>query len=186
MLEVTTSWTIPSGIPTKSVMYFADGTTAAVARERVWGALNGVTAALTNGVEFSVDAECRVLNPATGELTGIETDATSRTGDGSGAGNPVPDAAQVLIACQTGVVVAGRFVQGRTFIPGLDAALTTGGNVAPAAVGDFNGFANDMVSPSAGFGIWHRPKGGAGGSFHLATGGVCRSEMAVLRRRRNR
>lgn len=186
MLEVTTSWTIPSGISTKSVMYFADGTDIVAARNRVKGALGSITDRLASGVTFTVDHDCRILNSATGALQGIVADATVQEGVGSGAALPIPDASQVLMVWDTGVVIGGRFLKGHTYIPGLDANLLTNGNLGASAAGAFANAANLMTNPSAGFGVWHRPKGGAGGQHVLATGGGVKLELAVLRRRRNR
>lgn len=186
MLEVTTSWTIPSGVPTKSVMYFADGSDLPTCRERIWGAFNGFMDSIATGVSFSVDNSARVLNPATGVLLGLQTDATPRTASGSGAAKPVADATQVLIRWFTGQVINGRFVQGRTFIPGLDANLLTNGNLSSGAGADFAAAADAMITPSVGFGVWHRPKNGAGGQLVQCTDTGVNVELAVLRRRRNR
>lgn len=184
MLEVTTSWNIPSGIETKSVMYFGSGVPLSAARARVRGAFNGFMDSIATGVSFSVDTTARVLNAATGALEGIEIDATPQTATGAGSGLVVADATQVLLTWTTGLVLDGRFVQGRTFIPGLDANLLSGGNLSPGAQADFQAAITAMVSPPAGFGIWHRPKPGREGAHVVATGGIARSELAVLRRRR--
>lgn len=186
MLEVTTSWTIPSGIATKSVMYFADGSDLATCRERIWGSFNGFMDSIASGVSFSVDPEARVLNPATGVLLGLVSDATPRTASGTGAARPVADATQVLLRWFTGQVIGGRFVQGRTYIPGLDANLLTGGNLSSGAQADFAAGALAVITPSVGFGVWHRPKNGAGGQLVQCTSVGVNAELAVLRRRRNR
>lgn len=186
MLEVTTSWTIPSGVATKSVMYFTGDEALPAVRTAINAFLTSFRDRLATGVGWSVDPTARVLNPLTGTLEGLETDGTARTGTGSGAGLYVADATQVLIKWSTGQVVNGRFLQGKTYIPGLDANLLSGGNLGSTTRAAIAGAAQSFATGGHGLGVWHRPKGGSGGTIKAATGGTCNRELAVLRRRRNR
>lgn len=186
MLEVTTSWTIPSGIATKSVMYFTGDEALPAVRAAINAFLTSFRDRLASGVGWSVDATARVLNPLTGTLEGLETDATGQSGTGSGSGLAVPDASQVLIKWGTGQIVNGRFLQGKTYIPGLDANLLSGGDVGNTTRGAIAGAAQTFATGGHGLGVWHRPQGGSGGTIKPATSGTCNGELAVLRRRRNR
>lgn len=186
MLEVTTSWTIPSGIPTKSVMYFTGDEALPAVRAAINAMFTSIRDRLGTGIGWSVDPTARVLNPLTGGLEGLENDGTAQTGTGSGAGLYVADATQVLVKWITGQVVNGRFLQGKTYIPGLDANLVSGGNLGSTTRAAIAGAAQTFAAGGHGLGVWHRPVGGSGGTIKPVTGGTCNSELAVLRRRRNR
>lgn len=186
MFEVLTQWTIPSGINTRSVMYFAEGVGLAAARQSVNTLFTNVRSLIGTGVTWQVLPDARVLDETTGTMTGIETDATARVGSGNAAALFVADATQVLLTWTTGRVINGRFVKGRTFVPGLDANLLAGGNLGAGTQATFAGAAQALAGSASGFGVWHRPKGGVGGILVPTTGGGCNKELAVLRRRRNR
>lgn len=166
-----------------SVMYFSSSATASEQREHLGTFLSDLMGAVVPGVRFTIRTEGRILNPGTGALTGAWVDGVARTLTGSASGQPVADATQALIRWQTGEVVGRRFLQGRTFIPGLANGNTNGGNISTALIADWATKANAFVSASQ-FGIWHRPKTGAGGQWLEVTTASIWSELAVLRRRR--
>lgn len=186
LLEVNTTWTPPSGISTKSVMYFGPGATPAFVRLSIQEMWEALVSALSTTTTWSIDTDGRILDSATGTLLGAWTDPEVLTGAGTDAGQPVPDASQVLMRWSTGSVVAGRFLQGRTFVPGLSNSETEGGNLGAGTRTTFvNAQAGFLLALAGQFGVWHRPKNKAGGVFVSATGGTTAAELAVLRRRRN-
>lgn len=186
MIEVTTTWNPPSGVTTKSVMYFGPGADPSIVRLRVHELWDALSHALSNQCSWSVDTEGRILDSSTGTLLGSWTEATTRADAGIGTGQPVADATQALLRWQTGTVVSGRFLQGRTFVPGLEGNELLAGNLGAATVTSFVAAqASFLLATSGQFGIWHRPKAGAGGVWVPVTGGSTASELAVLRRRRN-
>lgn len=133
---------------------------------------------------YFVESTGRVLDDFTGGLIGTWSDATLPTVTGTNGGAVVPDASQVLVRWTTGVVVGGRFVQGRSFIPGLAVTNLSGGNLLAATGVAFDAQANAMIATALGFGVWHRPVGGTGGQHVLASSATTWNELAVLRRRR--
>lgn len=188
VLEIQTLWSGPGSADKRTIMYFEDTAVFSTTRAAVaafWEALEGnITADYT----WVVAAEGRRLDTATGGLTGVENDPTVYQGAGTGtAGSQVADATQALIRWATGIIVGGRRLQGRTFIPGTPRANTQGGNLSSFAVVGISSTANTFIS---GLGtdnklvVWHRPSTSSGGVAHPVTQASTWSELAVLRRRR--
>jgi len=165
-------------------MYFGLEGVVADQRDAVGTLLTAMSAGLDSNVQWTVQTAGRELDDATGGLTGAWAESTAQTGVGLVAGNCVPDASQVLLRWKTTAIVNRRFVQGRTFIPGLSVLNVTEGNVAPAAVEDFSDAADALIDDVVLFGVWHRPSGADPGQFIVAEDGECWAELAVLRRRR--
>jgi len=182
--EIVVDWTTASGGGKVSVFFF--DTTGTVSNQRLDLAtfLGNVDGALDNSVSWTIRVAGRDLDDSTGALIGAWTEGTTRTGVGNNATEPVADATQVLFQWHTGVIVNGRFLRGRTFIPGLTNSILSNGNILAANVASFDAFAETFLASSDTFGVWHRPTSGTGGSFHLATSATVWSELAVLRRRR--
>ena len=183
-LEVIVDWTTPAGSGFVSVLYFDSATANTVARNDVGDWLGTTDTLLSNATHWSVRPDTRLLDDATGTLVGAGTDGTIYSGTGNGASGSVPDAAQVLIRWSTNTIINGRFLKGRTYIPGCGADLMSNGNVSSAGLTGFNTEANDFITASPTFGVWHRPVSGSGGQFVAADGASVWSEFAVLRGRR--
>ena len=182
--EVVTDWSTIAGSGFVSVEFF--DTSASIAAQRT--ALNAffasVAASLNNTARYSIRVAGRTLDSASGTLTGGWTDGTAHSAAGSGTVAAIPDAAQVLFRWNTFAIINGRVLKGRTFIPALEISAIAGGNIGNTFVGLFNGYAQALCASATGFGVWHRPVLGAGGSHHVATAGSVWPELAVLRRRR--
>jgi len=101
------------------------------------------------------------------------------------AGEAVPDASQGLMRWSTGTIIDGRFVQGRTFIPGVSTSRVSQANLNAATQSAWNAAAVTLIAANVGLSVWHRPVGGAGGFSAVVDGGTAWSEFAVLRRRRS-
>lgn len=184
--EITTSWNIPSGIPTKTYMYFETNQLLSVVRAAIgqfWSAVDG---SLSSQVYWSVDPTGKELNPQTGGLLAEWASPTAINGQGGGAAQPVADATQINLAWNTSTVVNGRFLRGRSYIPGCAAAALSNGNLAEANRAAITTAGQALIDADLQLMVWHRPKNGIGGSAYMATSAVCRSELAVLRKRRNR
>lgn len=182
--EITTTLQTDAGSNFKAVMYFQEGADTADIREAVGGFWDDVSAALASSTLWTVDHESRLLDNETGGLISLDVDSAIYQGAGDNNLDPVPDASQGLIRWATGVVVNGRFLQGRTFIPGIPGDFCSNGNLAPTTVASLAASATTFIAAAPTFGIWHRPTSGSGGAFWPATVGTCWSELAVLRRRR--
>jgi len=167
-----------------NVFWFPISVSVASQRAKIGAFLTNVRASLGTGNNYVVRTAGRELDDVTGALTGAWAEPTGQSGLGSGAGTQCPDAAQLLFRWNTATIVGSRFLQGRTYIPGLVTAGITGGNVSAVTKATLDGYAATFVSGSTGPGVWHRPVLGAGGAFFPAITGNVWSELAVLRRRR--
>jgi len=186
LFEVTTSWNIPSGVATKTYMYFLPDVSLSQVRAALGVFWDSVANSVSSQVYWSVDPEGRIIEDTTGQLVNQWSDPTVVAGQGKVSGQPVPDAAQANIQWSTGQVIAGRFVNGRTYVPGIGAGNLSGGNLASATQASLTQAGTALKDSGAGLAVWHRPKNGAGGRALAVVSAVCRSELAVLRGRRNR
>lgn len=183
--EIVVDWITASGAGKVSVFMMAGGNTVASQRSALATFLGAVDAQCDNSTSWIIRNTGREMSDATGTLQGVWTDAPNYSGTGALTAEPVADATQALIRWQTGVIVNGRFLQGRTFIPGLGSATEISGNLSAAVRGVFDTAANALISAAVGMGVWHRPVLGAGGVFEDANTASTWNEFAILRRRRN-
>lgn len=184
MREIVTDWVIGSGGGKVSVMYFDDSISVATQRTALETFWIGVQARLSNETQWAIRTSGRELNAATGTLTGEWSETTGKLGAGTVAGEAVPDSSQVLVRWITGVVVDGRFLRGRTFVPGVARETVTNGNVSNVVVGEYTAEANVLAQAGVGLQVWHRPTSGSGGVAHNVSGATVWTEFAVLRERR--
>jgi len=161
-------------------------TTIAVSTQRtsLAGFLFSLNGVLDTGVSWTIRTVGRDLSDRTGALTAAWSNGTVHTDTGDVAGEPVPDATQMLFRWSTDVIVNGRFLQGRTFIPGLTDGNMVNGNISSGALPGLVAVGQDLIDDAVGFGVWHRPSSGIGGQFEPATTASVWDELAVLRRRR--
>lgn len=192
MYEVITDWTCNSHTGLKTVMYFELGAGIAAVRTSLNTFYVGLVGSLAPQTSYAIQPTGRTMDPSTGTMTGIWTESTLKTGVGTATAQSWPDAAQALIRWRTGDIVDGRFVEGRTFIPGLAQNVMANGNLTAALVSDWTAKAQAFADAANGFSIWHRPHpspppatGNMGdGSLHNVVTGSVWPEVAVLRRRR--
>jgi len=182
--EIITDWTLPSGSGHASVMYFDTAPTPVSQRAFINNFWNSIRALQSIGTTYLIRTSGRELDPVTGALTGAWAEPTVFNQSGTSGSNPVPDAAQMLVQWRTGTIVGGRFLRGRTFVPGLGAGQMLNGNVIPSAMASALAAAGALVASSAGLQVWHRPSSGSGGSAVAASSAAIWAEFAVLRRRR--
>lgn len=183
--EILVDWTTVNGGGKTSVMYFLDGTTVADQRAALGTWLASLEGGLHNTTSYFVRQEGRQLNTSTGALEGAWTETTDYSGTGTlTSGQPVPDATQILIRWSTDHVVNGRFLRGRTYIPGTTTTNVAGGNLAATIVSSYTTDSNTFVNAGVQLAIWHRPINGVGGVAWAVDSAQCWSEFAVQRRRR--
>lgn len=183
--EILVDWTTASGGGKVSVLYFLEATTVAEQRAALGTWLGGLAGGLHSTTQYSVRTEGRELDTSTGALTGAWVEPTVYAGAGTASGGqPIADATQVLVRWQTGNIVGGRFLQGRTYIPGLMTSNVAGGNLAPTVRSAYAGHSGNLVSAAVQLAVWHRPTGGAGGEAWAVEAASVWTELAVQRRRR--
>lgn len=192
LFQVRVNWTGPSS-PLLSTHYF-DGANVggpAQAADAAGDWWSSVQAVVGTGFSWSVDPEVRTIDEVSGGLLAIAT-VVGQSGAGSLAGEPL-DLLQGVASWHTGLVVDGRVLKGRTFIPGP----TEGANDSDAT--PTAGYASAVNSATttllarvdADLAVWHRPvfdpETGArtrDGSFELVTSGSVENQWSYLRSRR--
>ena len=92
---------------------------------------------MVNEVAWEVSGVVQYIDDNTGTLlaNGV-TDAV--TGAGEASGEMLPASTQVLVKWRTGLVVAGRELRGRTFLPAMDAFMNDEGSVESVARADLS------------------------------------------------
>lgn len=182
--EIVTDWTTAAGGGMKTVMYFESGIAVALQRSALqtfWTTVKGFQATSTL---YTIETAGREIDDATGALTGSWAEATAKVGAGSAGAVPFPDEVQGLVQWRTASIVNGRFLRGRTFLPGMGFQQTDSGNLLPATRVSLQTAANALIASAAGLVVWHRPIAGSGGSHDAVSTATIWQELAVLRRRR--
>lgn len=181
--EIITDWTAAGNAGGSSIMYFPVAGTASIQRADLgtfWAAIN---AQLSTTTRWTIRTEGREIDEATGTLTGAWNDSTVRTGAGLAASGPVANTSQVLIRWNTNRIVNGRFLKGRTFVPGVQNGLLTNGELSAAGQTAFNTAIAALIGSNAPL-IWHRPSPSGPGVADVAGASSVWNEFAVQRRRR--
>lgn len=182
--QILTDWTAPAGGGEVSVMYFHADSAVADQRAALASFWTDVQGALTSTTSWRIRDDGVELDEATGTLTGAWGSAVVYSDSGDQATQPVADASQALLRWNTTTVINGRFLKGRTYVPGVAAANLVGGNLSAGMQAAYAGFIGDFLDALVGFSVWHRPKGVDPGQAISVTSGSLWEEMAVLRRRR--
>lgn len=183
MFEVITRWS-GVGAGGLNVMYFDELATIEVVRALLNDFWDDVSAYITEDMNWSIDQVGRQLDPVTGTLEGQWADSTPYADTGAAASLVVPDVAQLLLRWRTEQIRNGRFIQGRTFVPGFTTGNTVGGNVNATAQTAINAAILTLLSAPSGLLVWSRPVDGAGGVPAPVQSGAVWAELAVQRGRR--
>lgn len=185
LAEVIVDWQAENTNGGLSVMYFSNPVSIAQYRAAIDQLYTDVAARLDSLTTWTVRTSGKVIDDATGTLTGFWNDATAATGSGSLSGIPVANASQVLLRWRTDTIVAGRLLQGRTYVPGLGTASMDGGQLSAAAQAAFQTAQATFIAGLTGdFVIWHRPGESTPGAAYTVESGATWNELAVQRRRR--
>lgn len=182
--EIEVNWTTSNGAGKVSVMYFNAAIAVATQRTALQTFLSGIMGAIDSGTSYTIATAGREWDSNTGALTGAWTEASAKTGVGTVGGEPVPDAIQILFRWGTGAIANGRFVAGRTFIPGCARVNDLDGNLDNAIAASIQTTGQAFATSGATPVVWHRPVSGSGGSEHQMNSCNVWREFAVLRRRR--
>lgn len=192
MMQVLVAWAIPSGRPALSVLHFNRTSGSA----NILGPLNtfltAVVGRTVDGVTAQIQGPIKILNPATGQMTGVATIGTQPVHAGAIPEEPVADATQALIRWYTPGIVNGRIVRGHTYIPGLPVSDLTGGNLASGTASVLQTAAGALAASNATLAVWSRPLNDPAGnpvragSVHNVDSAGVWSEFATQRPRRNR
>jgi hypothetical protein len=158
-----------------------DATTAAAAVSAVGAFWTAMKPYMVTAVAYTTIAQVDFIN-VNGQHTGA-ANTTPSTGSGTGAGNMLPAAVQMLTQWRTGTYINSREVRGRTFIPGVASlTLTATGVPSAATLAAVQTACNTLIgNATAHLNIWDRTHAG---SSQVVTGSPW-SQYAVLRSRRD-
>jgi hypothetical protein len=169
-------------------MFFGElGGTAQQAADAVRAFWASLASTLGNGVSAQVESDVAHIDENDGSLTGASATTTTAVAFTS-SGEPLPFATQGLIRWTTGVVVNGRFLKGKTFVPAFTETNSTGGAPTAATLSSMSTAAqNLMADANSTLVVWHRETApGAGdGEAVFVTGHTEWAKWAVLRSRRD-
>lgn len=178
------SWSSPGSPGGISVLYAEASKSPNRQRDVLADMLSAVMTKCAAGTTFSLAKAGAVIDSQSGLMVNVWDDSRSKTGSGTGIGQAIPNASQLLLRLPTADIVNGRFIRGRMFIPGLADDGVENGEVKDSTLVALNTVSDYLTDPDSGFYVWHRPTSGSGGSAHSITGGAFWAELAVLRNRR--
>lgn len=184
MREIIVDWDSPGSAGKVSVFHFGDIPSVASQRLALSDFLTDVATVITDVTSYAIRTEGREFDPETGTLTGTWTENTSYAASGGATSEPVADATQVLVRWQTNRIRNGRYVRGRTFIPGLGVDKLLGGNIASGTRTVIGNAATDLANAGVELQVWSRPQGSTLGVGSAVLAGSVWAEASVLRRRR--
>lgn len=184
--EILVDWTLKSGTGGTTVTFWDTETPVATQRTALEAFLDALQSTWANTTTATIATQGREFGEDTGTLVSAWADSTPRGSVGTSVSTQGPDASMVLCRWFTQEIVNGRFINGRTFIPGLTNGNVDGGNLKLTVQTTYEAAQAALVAADAGFSIWHRPGAAGPGSLHSVKNGTTWSEMAVLRKRRGR
>lgn len=169
-----------------NVLHFSASDPAVPPVAAIKTAYQSLTNILPTNVTITVPGTGDTIDDTTGELTGV----WSTAGGGSfvGAGTAVSAAGVgACVGWQTGGIVGGKKLRGRTFIVPLHNATYEGdGTLSPSTLSALDTFGSQLraAGPLA---VWHRPttKGGTDGNSYGVIAHRVRDKVAYLSSRRD-
>jgi len=133
------------------------------------------------GLAFSAMTEVGLVDPVTGNLTGL-TPVTLAGMSMIGGTDPLPAATSLLIRWRTGQYAGGKEVRGRTNIPGMLESLSTSGLPDAALTSAWQTRANALLaSANARHVVWSKKNAGA----CVTSSASPWAQWAILRSRRD-
>lgn len=183
--EILVDWTTPAGGGYRSVYMFGMVSDVEDQRIALGNMLESIDGYLSSSTTWTIETSGRELSDSTGTLTGTWGESTPQTGTGGVSAYAISDASQALLRWDTGHIVGGRYLKGRTYIPGVAIDQVVDGNLQAATAAAFASAAQQLINDAVQMGVWKRPTSGTGGVWWAADTGTCWNEFAVLRRRRN-
>lgn len=195
ILRLTARWTGFSGAPGYSAFHYQPGLIdgglfgdiAQEIADRIDTAFQSLTSALPGDVSVQVEPEVEEIDETTGEILGfVAIDPAPPQSGVSSEGYSAASGA--VVNWRTDDVRAGRRIRGRTFLVPLDGgSYDSDGTLTSTALGQIRNWAGFISNGpyDADFGVWSRPRDGAGGVFAPVTNFTVPDMAAVLRSRRD-
>ena len=184
MFRYVVEWSGPSieGLAV-SVLHFMPGAPPAPAD--IQSAFLNLATAIPTNVVLTFPTGGDEIDETTGQLVG---GWSSGAAPAPVSGVNSPNAAAGVGACvtwNTGAVVGGRRVRGRTFIVPMEAGMyEPDGTINAQPLSNLVTFSTGLIA--LGLAVWHRPTGpgASDGSSHAVTSAKISDRVAVLRSRR--
>jgi hypothetical protein len=165
-----------------------DSSTAQLCCDRLKNAIIAGADLFTTSTVFTSDTFVDKIDEATGAITD-STVITPWTQAGLQSNGELPPATMICATWNTGAIVNGRRVRGRTFLGPLDnSCLQNDGTLSSSSITHANALSSawtDAGLTTTLSCVWHRPVGGTGGSNHEIISATIRDKFAVLRSRRD-
>lgn len=191
IFRITAEWTGFPGAPGYSTFHFqgsSPGSGAEGERSRVRAFFAAFSQDLAGGTTITVLPTIQVYDEATGMMTGLIDDTTTLTPVAAPTTGNYAGPSGGMVQWNTGTVVNGRLLRGRTFLVPLGTtAYDNTGTLATATIGRINTGASELSGAgfASGFGVWSRPQSGGTGAFAEVNGHRVPDKVVVLRSRRD-
>lgn len=147
--RIRTVWTGVAGSPYYTNLWFlTDGSGTGMEDScDAWTAfIDGISINMNTNMIFTVEPDVPLIDSASGVLTGSTT-ITPNAVDIDGTGDILPPTVQGLVRWTTGLVVAGRRLRGRMFLPGfLEGLNQSNGTPSGTIVSAVNSGLSTMLS----------------------------------------
>jgi len=138
---------------------------------------------IVGGVTARLNTDVSVLDEESGDLEDVATAPTFSV-NGGGSNNSSSRATQIKVKIFTASIVNSHRVRGGPFIgPASVLGIGPDGLVTATAISQISAGLTTLLN-SAPWGVWHRPKFGAGGVFAIHTSGGVNTVPGTLRRRK--
>ena len=189
--RVTLGWTGFQGAPGYSNFFFegaADSTIAYQSVQRVMEFAGALASVIPEDVSWVSANEVDNIDEVTGALEGYAVREDSVSYDPPTAGGSYSAPSGAVINWLTETVARGRRLRGRTFlVPLANSAYQSDGTLSSSALTTIRSAAELMIFEpgDSSFGIWSRPRNGAGGVFGEVVAAQVPDMAAVLRSRRD-
>lgn len=169
-----------------TVLHFQGADSSAPNVAAIKSAFAAAASALPNTVTITVPGTGDVIEDTTGHLVDVWTASGGGTVTGT-ATTAGPAGVGVCVGWNTGGIVNGRRLRGRTFIVPIPGnSYDPDGTLTAATLGVWQTWAN-AVQASGALGIWHRPTtaGGSDGTSYAVLSSRIRDKVAFLSSRRD-
>lgn len=181
VLQAIVEWTGPGATQKLNVFHYADTATGAGIKSDLEAWLNAIKPQISSQFSAKLQNVWRTYDTVTGDLTNeVAFSGGTATITGTSANQVLPDAVAGLFRWNTGVVVSGRFLKGRTFVPGLTVGLMTSGNFAGTGLTTLVTAAQTLAGSTNHFAVWSKKHG----VVHDVNSGSFWAEASTQRRRR--
>lgn len=183
MRRVQPLWQTGPGGTGLSTFYTLDSVDATV---EIGAFFNTIKSLFSDQTSVTVPSNGDTLDASNGQLVGAWSGGTASTATGTTHSAYVAGTG-CFVKWNTGVVVGGHRVKGRTFIaPILSADFDVTGNISSGALAVVQGAATTLAGSGKIY-VWHRPKprGATNGQMCLITSATVPNEVTSLSTRRH-